>query len=81
MTRSSGQFVTDRIMWRECTGTATHTFLTGTPHEFTRSWPCTYAGETDVTVDPEVMAASWACGACGTEHDVDWAEIVGGDAA
>lgn len=67
---SSGVMVTDVTRWTECDGTVTHEFPLFTKSTFTQSWPCEFAGEVDVVIDPEIFAASWECPRCGTTHDV-----------
>lgn len=63
--------VTERIEHRECDGTVRQTFpLFGDGPTFDQSWPCTFAGDVDVLIDPEAFAATWTCPRCGTEHDV-----------
>lgn len=69
--RSSGMLVTERIEHKECDGTITHNFpLFGDGPSFERSWPCTFAGDVDVFIDPESYSASWECPRCNKEHDV-----------
>lgn len=78
MTRSSGQLVTTTTRDVECDGISGRTFLAGTPLEYSVAWPCTFEGNVDVTVDPETMWAGWVCDSCGTQHDIDWDQFVGG---
>ncbi|TQL46704.1 hypothetical protein FB562_2228 [Homoserinimonas aerilata] len=73
MSRSSGQSVTERVVWRKCDGISRHTFERGTPREFDLEWPCTFEGEAELLIDPEIPAAVWTCDACGTEHD-EWGQ-------
>lgn len=69
--RTSGTLVTERTEHRECDGTVTQTFpLFGDGPKFDLSWPCTFAGDVDVSIDPETCSASWECPRCSTEHDV-----------
>lgn len=76
---SSGQYVTTTTLDVECTGTVTYqlpTFSGGIKSE--TSWPCSFNGEVDVFVDPEVMWAGWECPTCGHTHAIDWDEFVEG---
>lgn len=34
------------------------------------TWPCTFAGEVDVMIDTEILAALWVCPTCEWEHDI-----------
>lgn len=69
--RSSGMLVTERVEHKECDGTVTHSFpLFSEGEKFTQSWPCEFAGDTDVLIDYETGFAFWSCPRCGAEHDV-----------
>lgn len=72
---SSGQHVTSRVIHAECDGMTGHTALAGTPLACRWEWPCTFAGDVDLYIDPESRLAAWTCDTCGTHHPVEYDEV------
>lgn len=59
MFRSSGQFVSERVEWREC--------VTGDPD----APGCGHDAPVDVWYDPELRLSGWVCPVCGREFEED----------
>lgn len=60
---TSGQLQYDVTKWRYC-GRINHVIHIGATEAI-----CDFDGEVDVTYDPEIRTAFWACPDCGTDHE------------